>query len=131
MNLSSLENARTKVGILMDKTIIIVDDDDAVRDVLVRCLEPLDCSIESFHNGQEALTYLERKESQNVDLLIADSRLPGISGEKLIEEFRKIHPAAPALIVSGEDVTGTDIPVIQKPFSLAEFRKRVEILLGE
>lgn len=115
----------------MDKIIIIVDDDDAVRDVLVRCLEPLDCSIESFRDGQEALTYLKREQSLNVDLLIADSRLPGISGEELIEEFQKMHPAAPALIVSGEDVRGTDVPVIQKPFSLTEFRKKVEVLLGK
>lgn len=114
----------------MDKTIIIVDDDDAVRDVLVRCLEPLDCSIESFHDGQEALKFLEKQQATQIDLLIADSRLPGISGEELIDAFQKMNPAAPALIVSGEDVRGTEIPVIQKPFSLREFRKKVEILLG-
>lgn len=114
----------------MRKTIVIVDDDDAVRDVLERCLEPLDCSIESFSDGQESLKYLRNKPATAVDLLIADSRLPGLSGEQLIEEFQKMNPAAPALIVSGENVGTTEIPVITKPFSLSKFREKVETLLG-
>lgn len=109
--------------------IVIVDDDDAVRDMLVRCLETLDCAIESFRDGQKTLKFLTKQRAMQVDLLIAGSRLAGLSGEKLIEEFQKMNPAAPALIVSGEAVRGTEIPLIHRPFSLAEFRQKVEMLL--
>ncbi|HLV01857.1 MAG TPA: response regulator [Acidobacteriota bacterium] len=112
------------------KKIVVVEDDNAVREVLVRCLEPLDCSIQTFKDGQEAFKFLDKKASE-VDLLIVDQSLPGLSGSALVEEFQKLNPAAPALLISGAELAEVeeDVPVIKKPFSLPDFLRRVKILL--
>ena len=111
------------------KEIVVVEDDKSVREILVQCLELLDCSIQSFQNGLEALKFLERNAS-GVHLLIADQTLPGLPGDQLVLEFQKLNPVAPALLMSGGHFEEKEIPVMRQPFLIPDFLQRVKMLLG-
>lgn len=112
------------------KTVVVVDNDHSVRNILVRGLQRLDCSIQSFSNGQDALTFLNKHAAGVVDLVITDLQLPdGTSGVTLVREFQKMNPSAPALIISTDEWDGGEIPVLEKPFGIAEFLEKVEELL--
>jgi CheY-like chemotaxis protein len=117
--------------------ILIVDDQKESTQIIRSSLESLeqDFRIDDVLSGEEALLELS---GDPIDLLIADVRLPGISGLELMGKFRKRDSGIKVILVSGvtdpkirQQVTqaGADA-FFFKPLSLADFLDSVERVLG-
>lgn len=116
---------------------MIVDDQREVSRLLQSALVTLeqDLEIVEMPSGEEAILDAT---SHKVDLLVADYRLPGISGLELMKKIRDRHPSARVILITGmldpnvrKEVAqaGADAFFI-KPISIADFLDSVERVLG-
>lgn len=80
------------------KTILVVDDEPDLRDILKKELELDGCSVLEAKNGTEAL---ELVKSRQVGAIISDIRMPGGDGLTLLNEVKKHNAALPIILVSG------------------------------
>jgi chemosensory pili system protein ChpA (sensor histidine kinase/response regulator) len=100
--------------------ILLVDDDDFVRNISARILTEAGYRVSAARNGLEALEQLYQS---CPDLLITDSTMPELDGTALIREARSRFPDLPIVRVSGsfgasgvrDDLPG-DIVTLDKPF---------------
>ncbi|WP_339031743.1 response regulator [Bradyrhizobium symbiodeficiens] len=109
----------------MSHTVLVVDDDPAVLDVLVAMLEDLGCNPISARSGADALDRLEQ--NQDISILITDINMPGMDGHELAELAKRIRPELKMLQLSGREPRRGGLPMIRKPFSfeeLAEIMRR-------
>jgi signal transduction histidine kinase/CheY-like chemotaxis protein len=81
------------------ETVLVVEDDPAVRMVIVNVLEELGYAACQAENGQEALLLLQS--GRAIDLLISDVGLPGLNGRQLAEIARQDRPDLKVLFVTG------------------------------
>ncbi|MFN2144085.1 MAG: response regulator [Anaerolineales bacterium] len=117
--------------------ILIVDDHKEAARLIRRHLETLNQGfvLEDVLSGEEALLELSRG---NTDLLIADVRLPGISGLELMDKLKARNPDAKVILVSGVTDPKIRLEVAQagadafffKPIDVPEFLDAVERTLG-
>jgi CheY-like chemotaxis protein len=82
------------------KTVLVVDDDAAVRDVLRQSLENSGYSVTCCANGESALL-ISRERSY--DAIIVDYRMPGINGAIVAATIRVLIPEAIVIGISGSD----------------------------
>ena len=119
------------------RRVLIVDDQSEVRRVLHSALETLghDIKVTEVPSGEEAILVVTR---QPVDLLIADIRLPGISGLELKDRARKRSPNMHLILITGmtdEDMrqkvaeAGADAYFF-KPIEMPAFLDTVQAILG-
>jgi FixJ family two-component response regulator len=99
-------------------TLAVVDDDDDVRTALSRLLRAMGHRVRLFASAEEF-----EVEDIAVDCVIADVRLPGLSGLELRERLRARNGHAPIVLITGDgdrlvrDVGSTiDTPLLTKPF---------------
>ncbi len=102
-------------------TILVVDDDSAVREVAVSSLEGLGYHVLAAANGPAALDVLDRNRA--VDLLMVDVAMPGMNGVEFIRRARERRPGLPAVLVTGYADVAAFAPaagdlVFQKPYRL-------------
>jgi signal transduction histidine kinase len=102
------------------ETILIVEDDEQVRDVAVAMIEDLGYKVLLATNGVDALKLL--RGNMLIDLLFSDILMPGgISGRHLATQARGIRPQLKVLLTSGypardADADGSSFPIILKPY---------------
>jgi len=114
-------------------TILLVDDEDAVRRVLTFPLERDGYKVVQAADGEEAL---ERFGDQAVDLVVLDIMLPRLDGLEVCKQLRA-RSSVPIIMLTARDdeldkVLGLELGAddyITKPFSIREFRSRVRALL--
>jgi two-component system cell cycle sensor histidine kinase/response regulator CckA len=87
------------------ETILLVDDEDLVRDLGKRVLERSGYTVLTAANGKEALE-LYKKERDKISLVILDLIMPEMGGKQCLEELLKIDPKARVLIASGYSAEG-------------------------
>lgn len=80
------------------RTILVIDDDTAVRESITYFLEDRDYIVISAENG---LIGLEISKKENIDLVLSDMRMPEMDGLEFIKHFKKDNPDTPVIIVSG------------------------------
>ena len=108
--------------------ILVVEDDEGVRDFLVESLQAAGLRVTQATNGADALDELKRKRP---DLLIVDFLMPGMNGVEMVEESRKLYPDLPVLLATGYadmNVVAKVIPanrVLRKPFRSEELLNAV------
>jgi signal transduction histidine kinase len=115
-------------------TLLLVEDDDAVRGLLVSELEAAGFEIVGASTAEEAWG----KRDASFDLLVTDVIMPGMRGPELAEKLRAERPDLRVLFVSGyQDPDRTRLPplddrtaFLQKPFNPAELVAKVTELLG-
>jgi signal transduction histidine kinase/CheY-like chemotaxis protein len=111
-------------------TILVVDDDAAVRELTVQALEAMNYRVIQAHNGAVALDVLRQVET--ADLALIDLVMPGMNGRQLATQIRAADPQRAIVFMTGyDDLSGTDDPfaqamVIKKPFKLIELATAVE-----
>ena len=101
--------------------ILVVDDEDLVREVAARSLEQAGFRVQRARNGSEALQILES--SERFDLLVSDVVMPVMGGRELGQRLAGSHPALPIIWMSGHprealsDIVGTadEHRYLQKP----------------
>lgn len=119
--------------------VLIVDDEDGVRDFIERALSRLGYHVTAVSSGEEALEKVRGYFAEPIDLLITDVVLPGMSGPELASALGASRPAMPILYISGyaSDVTafhglpGLAAHVLAKPFGMDTLVRRVRTILDE
>lgn len=114
--------------------ILIVEDEDSLREVMIRSLEKERYVVESTANYQDALLKIN---DYDYDCIVLDIMLPGGSGLSLLEELKKMRKKDSVIIVSAKDsiedkVTGLDLGAddyLTKPFHLAELNARIKCII--
>src|SRR5499427_6333560 len=114
-------------------TILLVDDEEAVRKVLTFPLERDGYQVVQAADGEEALA---RFGDQPVDLVVLDIMLPKLDGLEVCKQLRS-RSSVPIIMLTARDdeldkVVGLELGAddyITKPFSIREFRSRVRALL--
>ncbi len=114
--------------------ILIVEDEDALREVMIRSLEKERYVVESAADYREALLKIS---DYDYDCIVLDIMLPGRSGLKLLEELKKMRKKDSVIIVSAKDsiedkVTGLELGAddyLTKPFHLAELNARSKCII--
>lgn len=114
-----------------DIKILVVDDEDYMREVVRRALENVDFVVDEAADGKTALEML-RKYPYNV--IITDLRMPGLKGEAILEEAHALFPETMVIVMTGYGNIQSAVEAIRrgaydylpKPFQLAELVLRVE-----
>ncbi|MBI3507551.1 MAG: response regulator [Proteobacteria bacterium] len=120
------------------KTILIVDDEKVVRDVLSRFLKALGYGIATAENGIEGLA---RARAIKPDLVLVDMNMPDMDGKSLCALLRG-EPATrrtPVIVLSGEGKLGTMEDAVAtganaylvKPVDFQRLREKIAALLEE
>jgi excisionase family DNA binding protein len=82
------------------KRVLIVDDEEGIRDLLSRTLALEHYDVQAVSDGISALHQL-RETGEPFNLVIADLRMPGMDGLTLIREVKQINPRLPIIIITG------------------------------
>jgi CheY-like chemotaxis protein len=115
------------------KTILLVDDHASARKSMQRFLLDAGYQILAAHSGKKALK-LFAEHSAEIDLLIADIMMPGMSGRELAEALLGQKPGLKVLLISGYEHTPVElaggfaagaVELVRKPFSGKALIKRV------
>jgi len=100
----SIENETVTAAASFDvrgsETILVVEDEDALRALTVEMLEENGYTVLKAEDGEAALA-ISIKYNKRIDLLLTDVVMPKMSGRKLAEEIIKIHPEIYILYMSG------------------------------
>ena len=113
-------------------TLLVVEDDDIVRMLIVDVLEELEYQTLEAASGETALAILQDR-SKTIDLMMTDVGLPDIDGKELAMQARALRPDLPILFASGyaENIEVPDgMHVIGKPFSIDQLRDKVKSILA-
>jgi two-component system, cell cycle sensor histidine kinase and response regulator CckA len=110
-------------------TIMLVDDDEAVRDMIRRTLERQRHTVLDAASGEQALQ-LNRMFNEPIDLLITDIRMPGMTGLELRDALVALRPHVHVLFISGhaEEFTRAELrdhqtPFLGKPFTMEQLEQ--------
>lgn len=113
--------------------ILVVEDDNIVRMLIVDVLEELEYGVLEADGCEQALEFLN-DEDQHIDLMMTDVGLPVMDGRELAKQARLVRPTLPVLFASGyaEGLDVTDgMFVIGKPFSIDQLRDKVRKILDK
>ena len=110
--------------------ILVVDDDDAIRDTLYELLSQ-EYLCQTAETAEKALARLE---ADNYDVVLTDISMPGLSGLELVGQVRQKYPETPVIIISGisdrEHARGLiklgAFDYLLKPFKLETVEKSVK-----
>ena len=80
-------------------TILVVDDEELMREMVVEMLEDRAENLIQAHSGEEALEMLA--EEKKVDLVITDMKMPGMTGIQLVERVKAMNPSTPVVVMTG------------------------------
>jgi two-component system, cell cycle sensor histidine kinase and response regulator CckA len=130
-------NAETAVSGGVE-TLLLVDDEDFIRDLAEQILTDFGYTVLSAADGESALEFYG-KEDERVELVILDLIMPGMGGRKCLEQILKINPRAKVLIASGyaaeasaeETRKGGAKGFLRKPYSLQQMLLEVRRVLDE
>ncbi len=90
-----------KSPLIKDARLLIVDDDEDMRNLLVKWFESEGAAPETARDGRQAL---ERLDQKRPDLVITDLVMNGMDGLKLLSEIHRRDPIMPVIMVSGQAV---------------------------
>jgi len=118
------------------ETVLIVEDNDAVRDLTAKALRRRGYKVFEARDGEAAL-YCIQNDGVRPHLLLTDIVMPGVSGPNLAARLVQLNPAMRVLYMSGfTDDAGAvhgnfwaGVPLLQKPFSPAALSERVRLAL--
>ena len=121
-----------------DETILVVEDEETVRKLAIRLLEGQGYKVLEAPDGGKALLLCE-KFKERIHLLLTDVVMPGMSGRKLAERLKQIHPEMKVLYMSGytdnailhHGILEPGINFIQKPFTLDGLARKVREALDK
>lgn len=109
------------------RTVLLVDDDNGVREVTSIMLEDLGLKVLQAASGQEALEII--RADTPIDILLTDFAMPGMNGAELAQAVRERLPTLPVVFVTGyAELDAFDLDnaqVLQKPFRERELAERI------
>ncbi len=118
--------------------VLVVDDEDAVRDVARRMLESIGFTTIAASDGRAAVT-LVREHADTIDAILLDMTMPVLDGTDAVVQIRTTHPDLPIVLSSGydraEELARTEpagtLHFLQKPYRLETMRACFKQIFGE
>jgi two-component system cell cycle sensor histidine kinase/response regulator CckA len=119
------------------ETILVVEDQDEVRNLAVRALEKFGYTVFSAKSAEDAVAFCSRKEHA-LDLVVTDVIMPGMNGGELARQLRSLNPKLRVLFMSGytdnviahRGVLDEGVEFLQKPFTADRLAEQVRTVLG-
>jgi len=111
--------------------ILVIDDDEMIRDFLEDFFSELGCEVVTAANGFEAL----EKVDEDIELVITDRKMPWMLGEELIRKIKLLFPKMRTILMTGDRLSEEEEKVIKaagadeilhKPFRLAELMQVIK-----
>ena len=121
----------------MNRTVLLVEDEDKLREVIRRLLENEGFHVLEAQNGATALQILNDAADQHVGLVLTDLRMPVMDGRQLAAALARVRPDLPIVFMSGFTAQLIDLRlvsphlvVLAKPFTnsdlLATIKRELE-----
>ncbi len=116
------------------ETILLVDDEQSVRAIVLKILRRAKYNVLEAENGEAALKIADTHPGK-IDLVLSDMYMPGLRGPEVVERLAPKRPGLRALFMSGyaDQDARTGVPAganfISKPFSGQELAAAVEAVL--
>jgi signal transduction histidine kinase len=111
--------------------VLLVDDEEIVRLATADMLRDVGYVVVEAASASQALTRL--RSGEQIEVLVTDHLMPGMTGAALIAELRAAGNAIPALLITGYASVGSDLPAgvprLSKPFRQADLATKVDELL--
>ncbi|HEU6452301.1 MAG TPA: ATP-binding protein, partial [Gemmatimonadaceae bacterium] len=132
------ERQLTPTGLTGNESVLLVEDDNALRYVASRSLRTYGYHVLEAHNGREALELCERHEGP-IHIVVTDLVMPEMSGSELASRIADHRPGISVLLMSGyagdevarRNIARSDAAFIEKPFTGDALAARVrEVLEG-
>ena len=119
------------------ETVLLVEDEDSVRQLVRETLEARGYRVLEASNGQTALT-VSANHPAPIHLVITDVVMPGLNGHELVRQIEPARPGIKVLYLSGyaQDAFSTPLSAdaqktfLQKPFTLQSLARKVREILG-
>src|SRR5947208_3327413 len=123
-----------KVIPAMTASILVVDDEPAIQDILTWALSAEGYRVATAGSGEEALA---RVEEEDFDVIVTDIVMPGLDGLEVLERSRVLSPRAAVIVMTAYAALDTAITALrrgasdylEKPFSVDLLKERVQRLL--
>ncbi len=120
------------------ETILLVDDEEMIRDIGRKMLEKLGYEVLTAADGRQALALFQRHQDR-IDLVLLDMVMPEMGGKEVFEGIKAISDRARVLLCSGYSIDGQASEIlrrgcdgfIQKPFDLEGISAKVREVLGK
>ena len=119
-----------------NETILVVDDEEILREVTLLTLKRFGYEVVTASNGEEALNiYADNR--HGIDIVILDVNMPGMGGEKCLQELMKLDPMVKVLMASGyladasmeRCIKAGACGYIAKPYRLEDLLQHVRTVL--
>jgi two-component system chemotaxis response regulator CheY len=85
----------------MIRKILVVDDEEEVRDTIRLQLKDTGMEIIEAEDGEKGIALLDNENVLNINAIICDVRMPKINGVEAVEYFRREYPSIPVIILTG------------------------------
>jgi CheY-like chemotaxis protein len=111
---------------------LLVDDEPALRLAIADMLQELGYSVTEASSAVEARSLIE--DGAEMDLMVTDHVMPGMSGAQLARLVKRSHPGLPILLVSGYadvDEVAPDLPRLSKPFKQTELAQALAQIMSD
>ena len=113
------------------RNVLIVDDEEDIRECLQMAIKPTGFNMIMAHDGEDAW---EKINSFEIDLVITDYRMPNMDGAKLSTLISQNYPAVPIILISTfspkalgiQDIIRVHLP---KPFDIDMLKEEIETIL--
>jgi CheY-like chemotaxis protein len=119
------------------ETILLVEDDPALREMAAALLGRLGYTVLTAANGLEALNVTHQRATGHIDLLFTDVVMPHMSGKELADRITALYPRTKILFTSAytetaivhQGVLNPGITLLQKPFTPSALAHKVREVL--
>ena len=117
--------------------VVVIDDDQVVRDTEAKMLTALGCQVTSFADAESALTFFENFHGE-VDLVVLDLIMPGMSGKEAFRWLQEVDPHVKVVMASGYSLDDQAQRLLeagargflQKPFTMTTLANTLGPLLA-
>jgi len=120
------------------ETVLLVEDEDRVREFAVRLLREAGYAVLEARNGTDALRVLQEQASRKIDIMVTDVIMPQMGGKELADQLRQLRPSTRILFVSGytgdaldnSGVLQSGAAFLEKPFSAVRLTQKIREVLA-
>lgn len=118
----------------MQKKALIIDDEEIVRNYVLRALSGRGWAVSGLAEGAAAIALISK---EDFDIVICDIKMPDMRGEEVIKRIKTLRPAARIIVITGSVSNLSDplIPGVRvnghliKPFGIDEIRELADKVL--
>lgn len=114
--------------------ILVVDDEDNLRSIIVRQLTTAGFQVYAAANGREGLAFIDNFAGK-LDIVLSDISMPEMTGPEMVDEAKLMQPEASYLFMTGNamaldsDKPGRNIRILKKPFDRDGLMQEIERIL--